>query len=73
MSQIDVTHSQHTPCVADLSIPVGCVTAVASAWQALTSWLFDDYRPEKHYMRGPGPRWCEKQGLTDVECRKLSA
>jgi hypothetical protein len=22
--------------------------------------LFDDYRPELHYMRGPGPRWHEK-------------
>jgi hypothetical protein len=20
------------------------------------------YRPEDHYMRGPGPKWCEKQG-----------
>jgi hypothetical protein len=22
--------------------------------------LFDDYRPERHYMRGPGPKWREK-------------
>ena len=22
--------------------------------------LFDGYRPELHYMRGPGPRWHEK-------------
>jgi hypothetical protein len=21
---------------------------------------FDHYRPEKHYMRGPGPKWLEK-------------
>jgi hypothetical protein len=26
------------------------------AWQALTKALFDDYRPELHYMRGPGPK-----------------
>jgi hypothetical protein len=25
--------------------------------------LFDGYRPEQHYMRGPGPRWCEKHGM----------
>jgi hypothetical protein len=25
--------------------------------------LFDSYRPELHYMRGPGPRWREKHGL----------
>jgi hypothetical protein len=23
---------------------------------------FDHYRPEKHYMRGPGPKWREKHG-----------
>jgi hypothetical protein len=22
--------------------------------------LFDPYRPELHYMRGPGPRWQQK-------------
>ena len=24
--------------------------------------LFDPYRPELHYMRGPGPKWHEKHG-----------
>jgi len=24
--------------------------------------LFDHYRPECHYMRGPGPRWRERYG-----------
>ncbi len=31
-------------------------------WHALTKALFDDYRPELHYMRGPGPKWHEKYG-----------
>jgi hypothetical protein len=25
------------------------------------SW-FDPYHPERHYMRGPGPRWQAKHG-----------
>jgi hypothetical protein len=25
--------------------------------------VFDPYRPELYYMRGPGPRWREKQAL----------
>jgi hypothetical protein len=25
--------------------------------------LCDPYRPELHYMRGPGPKWREKHGL----------
>jgi hypothetical protein len=72
MSQIDVTHAQHAPCTADLLIVTGCVTAVASVWQALTSWLVDDYKPEKHYMRGPGPKWCEKHGFAEIKCREPS-
>jgi hypothetical protein len=31
-----------------------------AAWQAVIKALFDDYRPELHYMRGPGPKWREK-------------
>ena len=36
------------------------------AWQALTKALFDDYRPELHYMRGPGPKWHEKHDLPEI-------
>jgi hypothetical protein len=25
--------------------------------------VFDSYRPELHYMRGPGPRWRQKHGI----------
>src|SRR5690242_11741494 len=32
-------------------------------WRRLTRSLFDPYRPELHYMRGPGPKWREKYGL----------
>jgi hypothetical protein len=28
--------------------------------------LFHPYRPERHYMRGPGPRWHAKHGTTPV-------
>jgi hypothetical protein len=61
MPQIEVTHPEHPPNMADLLIPIGRVRAVATVWQALTKWLFDDYKPEKHYMRGPGPKWHQKR------------
>ena len=32
----------------------------ARRWRWLRSCLFDPYRPERHYMRGPGPKWREK-------------
>ena len=34
--------------------------AVARRWRRLTTSLLDPYRPELHYMRGPGPKWREK-------------
>jgi hypothetical protein len=34
--------------------------AVVEFWRALNEWIFDPYRPELHYMRGPGPKWREK-------------
>jgi hypothetical protein len=33
-----------------------------SAWQRLRRALSDPYRPERHYMRGPGPKWHAKHG-----------
>jgi len=29
--------------------------------------LFDPYHPERHYMRGPGPKWHAKHGRATVE------
>ncbi len=34
--------------------------AVAELWLSVTSQLFDSYHPERHYMRGPGPKWRAK-------------
>jgi len=33
---------------------------VAWRWRRLTAAISDPYRPELHYMRGPGPKWREK-------------
>jgi hypothetical protein len=27
------------------------------AWRAFTRWMRERYHPEKHYMRGPGPKF----------------
>ena len=32
------------------------IGTLAEAWHG----LFDPYRPECHYMRGPGPKWRAK-------------
>jgi hypothetical protein len=33
---------------------------VAKLWRDLLKEFADSYRPELHYMRGPGPRWRER-------------
>jgi hypothetical protein len=40
----------------------GLGRALALLWRTIVRDLFDSYRPELHYMRGPGPRWHEKHG-----------
>lgn len=34
----------------------------ANGLRAVLRRLSDPYRPELHYMRGPGPKWREKHG-----------
>jgi hypothetical protein len=40
--------------------------AVADLWRTVTSDLFDTYHPERHYMRGPGPKWHAKHAQPAV-------
>jgi hypothetical protein len=35
---------------------------IAEAWRELRKGFLETYRPELHYMRGPGPKWREKHG-----------
>lgn len=49
------------------------VSASARAWTILKIFwhsVMDDhrdmYRPEAHYMRGPGPKWREKRGSSQA-------
>jgi hypothetical protein len=36
------------------------VVRLVTIWRRLRQGIFDSYRPELHYMRGPGPKWREK-------------
>jgi len=36
-------------------------------WWRLTHALSDPYYPERHYMRGPGPKWREKHAAKRPE------
>jgi hypothetical protein len=47
------------------------LTAVQRHWRRSVGLLSDQYRPEIHYMRGPGPKWREKHGAPHT--RRLGA
>lgn len=36
------------------------LTVIATGWRKLVMTVRDPYRPELHYMRGPGPKWHAK-------------
>lgn len=40
----------------------GVIVEIKSFWRAFFDRAFSPYRPEQHYMRGPGPAWRAKYG-----------
>jgi hypothetical protein len=40
--------------------------AIAALWRSLFKDLFAAYRPERHYMRGPGPKSRAKRGFAGI-------
>src|SRR5262249_4201828 len=45
---------------------------VAQIWRTLKKDLCDPYRPELHYMRGPGPKWREKHANASLPRNALA-
>jgi len=46
-------------------LAAGARALLAAWWRRLTS-TFGSYRPERHYMRGPGPKWHERNSANRV-------
>jgi hypothetical protein len=41
------------------------LTEIVINWHRLVDLARNPYRPELHYMRGPGPKWHQKQAQED--------
>ena len=54
MKRLDLEPLVHSRCRTH-----GLAEDIADLGRVLRS-LFDPYRPERHYMRGPGPKWHAK-------------
>ena len=48
----------NTQSLTDVSLP--WLDKIAAACQRMLIDMFDPYQPERHYMRGPGPKWHAK-------------
>jgi hypothetical protein len=45
---------------------------LAQIWRTLKKDLCEPYRPELHYMRGPGPKWREKHANVSLPRNALA-
>jgi hypothetical protein len=51
---------------ADVVFSATGLAVAAEIWRRLKKEICDPYRPELHYMRGPGPKWREKHAPSFV-------
>jgi hypothetical protein len=55
MAHVETIRTRH-------AAPPRLLAALGSIFNEFRRALFDPYRPEQHYMRGPGPKWRERHG-----------
>jgi hypothetical protein len=61
--------TQPTSVFAFVLVPLKRMLEVARArWRIIGT----SYKPEKHYMRGPGPKWREKRAPATATARRPS-
>jgi len=53
--------SASLPIPATASQP-SLIAEIRGFWREFVTRAFNPYRPEQHYMRGPGPAWRAKYG-----------
>ena len=50
-----ITSGKSSPIPENSAAPSGVLQEIAQFWRQFFVAAFDPYRPELHYMRGPGP------------------
>jgi hypothetical protein len=63
MGSVATSELRSARAVATVFDEAAWLTELLQIWQTLSKGLFDSYRPELHYMRGPGPKWHEKNAM----------
>jgi hypothetical protein len=55
-----IASSSTSPAAASRVSQPGLVSEIREFWHQFIVAAFHPYRPEQHYMRGPGPAWRAK-------------
>ena len=66
MTQLACSISMGAIATASEACRTAAGTITIRSWHEWIVPLFDPYRPELHYMRGPGPKWHEKHESRNV-------
>ena len=56
---------------AVVGVSPGPLAVVVAIWRSCKKDIFDPYRPELHYMRGPGPKSRER-ARAQFECGEVA-
>ena len=56
-----ITSGTSSPVSGSRKAPSGLLQEIRQFWQQFFVAAFDPYRPELHYMRGPGPACAAKR------------
>jgi hypothetical protein len=59
-----ITSEPSSPLPASSAPPTGLLQDIRQFWQQFFVAAFNPYRPELHYMRGPGPACAAKRRLS---------
>jgi hypothetical protein len=59
-----ITSGPSSPIHASATAPVGLLQELRQFWQQFFVAAFNPYRPELHYMRGPGPACAAKRAAS---------
>jgi hypothetical protein len=59
------------PGILHAAVPL--LPRLRALWRSLMWRLFDPYRPELHYMRGPGPKFRELQAMNGLMTERQPA
>jgi hypothetical protein len=66
MTGLTSVHPQASAAALNTSGWRSSIFLAAKLWRDLFRDLLSSYRPELHYMRGPGPKWRERHGAPEI-------